>query len=369
MREADSFIRQFYKENRLSEVEQRLREIEREVAHTGTYIHTKEELQYGAQLAWRNSNRCIGRLFWQTLQVQDCRKVTSEAEFIQALEKHLHTAGQGKIRNVISIFPPQSVRTKSGFSILNYTLLQYAGYRTNKGEFIGDPKHIEFTEFCQSLGWQGRGTAFDLLPVVFRKPSGAFGFHQLPESLTEEIKINHPDYPWFDEIGLKWYKLPVISNQTLEIGGISYPCAPFNGWYMVNEIATRNFADEDRYDLIPLIAKKMGLDARSPFRKDKALVVLNEAVYHSFRTAGAMIVDHHTACKQFMQFVEEEQKAGREVTGDWTWLVPPNAGSLSPVFHREWKNEVKKPNFFAQQEDIDFKSVPKPRGKCPFAGV
>ena len=27
----------------------------------------------------------------------------------------------------------------------------------------------------------------------------------------------------------------------LKIGGITYPTAPFNGWYMVTEIAVRNF--------------------------------------------------------------------------------------------------------------------------------
>jgi hypothetical protein len=32
-----------------------------EIDETGTYSHTSDELQFGARLAWRNSNRCIGR--------------------------------------------------------------------------------------------------------------------------------------------------------------------------------------------------------------------------------------------------------------------------------------------------------------------
>jgi nitric-oxide synthase len=34
----------------------------------------------------------------------------------------------------------------------------------------------------------------------------------------------------------------------LKIGGIVYPTAPFNGWYMVTEIGVRNFIDDYRYN-------------------------------------------------------------------------------------------------------------------------
>ena len=36
---------------------------------TGTYEHTAPELAFGAQLAWRNASRCIGRIAWSNLQV------------------------------------------------------------------------------------------------------------------------------------------------------------------------------------------------------------------------------------------------------------------------------------------------------------
>src|SRR5262249_33551120 len=39
-------------------------EIEQEVHATGTYTHTYEELAYGAQVAWRNAGKCIGRIAW-----------------------------------------------------------------------------------------------------------------------------------------------------------------------------------------------------------------------------------------------------------------------------------------------------------------
>ena len=71
--------------------------------------------------------------------------------------------------------------------------------------------------------------------------------------------------------------MPAISNMCLEIGGVCYPAAPFNGWYMGTEIGARNLADVDRYDLVPVVADRLGLDtaaSRSLWR-DQALVELN----------------------------------------------------------------------------------------------
>lgn len=110
----------------------------------------------------------------------------------------------------------------------------------------------------------------------------------------------------------------------MEIGGLIYEAAPFNGWYMGTEIGARNFADEDRYNQLPIIAEGLGLNIRSnaSLWKDRALVELNLAVMHSFRRDGVSIVDHHTAAEQFKQFEAKERIHKREVTGDWTWLIP-----------------------------------------------
>ncbi|ASR46835.1 hypothetical protein B4V02_09165 [Paenibacillus kribbensis] len=45
----------------------RLLDIRHDVETTGTYDHTYDELTHGAQMAWRNSNCCIGRLVWDKL--------------------------------------------------------------------------------------------------------------------------------------------------------------------------------------------------------------------------------------------------------------------------------------------------------------
>ena len=54
----------------------------------------------------------------------------------------------------------------------------------------------------------------------------------------------------------------------------------------------------------------MGLDLhdKNSLWKDRALIELNQAVLYSFRKAGVKIIDHHSASKQFMQFMRQEEK-------------------------------------------------------------
>ena len=37
-------------------------------------------------------------------------------------------------------------------------------------------------------------------------------------------------YPWFEELGLRWYALPAVSCLMLDVGGVEFPACPFNGW-------------------------------------------------------------------------------------------------------------------------------------------
>lgn len=346
LEQARNFINQYYEEADIIELDKRWAEIEAQINSTGTYTHTYEELNYGAKLAWRNSNKCIGRLFWKTLKVLDQRETNHENTFIEALHNHIKVAdSKNKVRSTISIFPSSTNNSSTSvFTIKNYTLIMYAGYSIDN-KIVGDPANIEFTNYCQSLGWEGEGTHFDLLPVVYNFNGRADKYHQLPKDLITEIEISHPEYGWFETLNLKWYKLPILANMKLDIGGVIYPAAPFNGWYMLDEVATRNFGDKQRYNVLPEIARQLKLDTASPFWKEKALLVLNEAVYYSYNKAGATIVDHHTAVDQFMQFMHQESDKGREVTGDWSWLIPPTASSTTEIFHTQLKNENKLPNY------------------------
>lgn len=350
--EAKQFIGICYQEWGRTEAEAlaRIEEVRQAIQVHGCYEQTVEELTYGAKLAWRNSNRCIGRLFWDTLTVRDARHLQTEEEIAEALFQHLEAATNGgKIRPMITVFkskcaPGDAVR------ILNHQLIRYAGYETEQG-VIGDPHSIPFTKLCQKLGWTGDGGHFDVLPIVIQLGERTPRYFELPKSIVLEVPITHPENEAFQDLHLQWYALPAVSDMRLDIGGMSYPAAPFNGWYMGTEIGARNLADTERYNMLPKVASILGLDtgSESSLWRDRALVELNVAVLHSFKEKGVSIVDHHTAAQQFMRFEANESKAERPVTGNWTWLIPPVSPATTHIFHKPYNNTVIKPNFFYQK--------------------
>ena len=162
-----------------------------------------------------------------------------------------------------------------------------------------------------------------------------------------EVPLRHPDLSWFRELQLRWYAVPVISDMYLEAGGIRYPAAPFNGWYMCTEIGSRDLGDVDRYNQLPEVAARMGLavsDLRTLW-KDRGVTELNAAVLYSYEMSGVKIADHHTESERFLAHVEQEQRHGRRCPADWSWIVPPTAGSTTPVFHRYYDEFEASPNF------------------------
>ncbi|MDQ6418150.1 nitric oxide synthase oxygenase [Paenibacillus sp. LHD-117] len=356
-RDASEFITLCYRELGKSEVEldMRLASVREQLASTGTYEHTVDELTHGAKLAWRNSNKCIGRLFWDTLSVVDARGVQTEADMAEALFSHIESAtGGGVIRPFITVFAPLAANDTAarGNRIWNHQLIRYAGYESEDGSIIGDPASLAFTRVCLELGWRGEGTPFDVLPLVFNLAGREPVWFDIPKSLLLEVQIRHPEYPAFDELGIKWYAVPIVSDMGLEIGGIHYPAAPFNGWYMGTEIGARNLADERRYGLLPAMAHAMGLETARDFTlwKDRALVELNVAVLDSYRKSGVTIVDHHTAAQQFGRFEKNERSSGREATGRWSWLVPPLSPATTPIFHNRYKDDERSPRFYYQND-------------------
>ena len=346
--EATRWITVCYRELGKSDEETRLRlqEIRDEIAGTGSYTLTKEEIEHGARVAWRNSNRCIGRLFWPSLHVIDARKATTEKEVIEALFHHIVFAtNNGKIRPTLTIFHPL-------VKIYNHQLIRYAGYQ-EANTIIGDPHSLTFTSLCTSLGWQGNKTEYDLLPLVFSLGDKKPIWVDLPKDFVLEVPITHPEQKGWESLSLRWYAVPIIADMQLEVGGIVFPTVPFNGWYMETEIGARNLADQNRYNKLPAIAEHMGLATThdATLWKDRALVELNVAVLHSFKKQGVMIVDHHTAAKQFMLFDQQEKEQGREVTGEWSWLIPPISPATTAIFHQDFDNTWHSPNFIRAKAD------------------
>ncbi len=347
---AERFITLFHDENQAGPPDRRLWHVRREIEATGTYRHTSAELAFGARVAWRNSSRCIGRLYWQSLQVRDRREVTAAADIAAESVAHLREATNGgRIRPVITVFAPDAPG-RPGPRILNSQLVRYAGYETADGAVIGDPANTDLTHLAYSLGWSGGWPPgrFDLLPLLVQEAGALPTLHELPADAVLEVGIEHPEFGWFADLGLRWYAVPVISDMYLDIGGVRYPAAPFNGWYMCTEIGSRNLGDDGRYDQLPVIARHMGLSTASDrtLWKDRAITELNLAVLHSFGVAGVTISDHHTESDRFLQHMEREEDQGRACPADWTWIVPPAASSATAVFHRYYEDFDQAPNFY-----------------------
>lgn len=57
-------------------------------------------------------------------------------------------------------------------------------------------------------------------------------------------------FDWFEKLNLRWYALPAVSGMMFDCGGIQFPAAPFNGWYMSTEIGCRDLCDTTRYNML-----------------------------------------------------------------------------------------------------------------------
>ncbi|XP_029841849.2 nitric oxide synthase-like protein [Ixodes scapularis] len=350
LQHAKEFLDQFYtsiKRFHSKAHEKRWSEVERQVQQRGTYDLTETELVFGAKLAWRNSARCIGRIQWSKLQVFDARHCYTARDMYEAICAHLkYSTNKGNIRSAITIFPPRT-DGHHDYRVWNAQLIQFAGHKQPDGSVVGDPASVELTEICKKLGWKPKGTRFEALPLVLSANGEDPEWFEIPEDLIMRVKITHPKYESVGEMGLEWYAVPAVSGMMLDLGGVEFTACPFNGWYMVTEIAVRDFCDVQRFNLAEEVASRIGLDTKtnSNLWRDRAVIELTLAVLYSFQKANVTIVDHHTASEQFMKHMENENRLRGGCPGDWVWIVPPLSGSLTPVFHQEMLYYHLKPNY------------------------
>jgi nitric-oxide synthase len=356
---AERFLTLFYQETSAGGLQQRLDQVRRQIEATGTYWHTAAELAFGARVAWRNSSRCIGRLYWRSLRVRDRREVTKAADVAAESFAHLReTTNGGRIRPTITVFAPDAPG-RPGPRILSPQLVRYAGYASG-GAVTGDPANVGITRQAGALGWPGsqpRGP-FDILPLLVQEAGTSPTWHELPPDAVLEVPVRHPELSWFADLGLRWYAVPAICDMYLEIGGIRYPAAPFNGWYMCTEVGSRDLGDAGRYNQLPVVARRMGISTATDrtLWKDRAMTELNLAVLHSFSAAGVTMTDHHTESVRFLQHIEREEAQGRACPADWRWIVPPAASSATPVFHRYYDDFDQEPNFYRHPDSASGQS-------------
>ncbi len=335
-------------------LQRRWDEVRQDVHRTGSYRHTRAELTFGARVAWRNSVRCVGRVRWPTLVVRDARYARTTRQVCRELSRHLRFATNGgRIRSTITIFAADD-DLGPRVRIWNEQLVRYAGWSGPDGSVLGDPRNAGITDLALRLGWRppAERSAWDLLPWVVETAGEEPRLVEVSRGLVLEVPITHPEYGWFAELGLRWHAVPVISHMRLHVGGINYSAAPFNGFYLGDEIGSRNLADSDRYDQVAEVARGMGLSLGSDrsLWRDRAVIELNRAVLHSFDVAGVSIADHHTEARHFMRFASMESTAGRCPHAEWSWInahpVPPQ----TPTFHRQWDGAEIQPNFWLDDD-------------------
>lgn len=241
--EARAFLDTYHDATRAGRAARQTRwaEVRRQLGRASYYEHTPDELAFGARLAWRNNGRCIGRLMWESLDVVDCRHITSVEQIALRVFDHLDEAhGDGRIRSVISVFAPVKGHVLPAW-IESSQAVQYAGYAQPDGQVIGDRQNLEVARIAASLGWQPSVPAgrFDQLPLLIRDQADRRHMFQMPPERIREISIAHCGFPGLADLGLKLYTAPLVTGHVMTIGGIDYPCAPFNGFYMGTEIWTR----------------------------------------------------------------------------------------------------------------------------------
>jgi len=79
---------------------------------------------------------------------------------------------------------------------VNSQVLRYAGYQLPGGGILGDPANAALTKLAHSLGWQGTGSRFDLLPLIVRGGDGRLHAFDIPADAVLEVPIFHPDHDW-----------------------------------------------------------------------------------------------------------------------------------------------------------------------------
>jgi nitric-oxide synthase len=217
MAEAESFLRQMADETGGAQgLAQRLDRLRCGFARTGTWQPSSDELTFGARLAWRNSVRCVGRMFWPSLKVFDARAARTAGEMYLAILDHIDWATNGgDIRPAITIFTADGPKMR----ILNGQLILYAGHVQSDGSILGDPKNIGLTRLAKKLGWKGAGTPFDVLPLVLRIGEDAPQLFEIPPEKILSVKIRHPDCAAIAALGLQWFALPAVANMALDMGG------------------------------------------------------------------------------------------------------------------------------------------------------
>jgi len=238
-------------------------DIETEIRSTGSYTHTEEEIIHGSRVAWRNTAKCVGRIAWNTMLVRDRRHITDlDHMFSECLEHQRLATADGSLKAVMTVFKPRQPGVRLGTRFWSQQLVRFAAYELADGTTIGDKANLDYTKECIDFGWTPPEpkTEYDVLPIVIEDTqAGVIKMFEVPKEYHKVTMFEHPKYPEFAKLGLRWCVVPTITCFTLNLGGLQYTCCPFNGWFMETEI-TRDLLEAGRMDKMAAIARAIGVD-------------------------------------------------------------------------------------------------------------
>ena len=257
---------------------------------------------------------------------------------MKEVKKHLNIATSStNIQSVMTVFGPKSPGEAWGTRFWSSQFVRYACYELDNGKVLGDPANLVFTKYLIRKGlWTPptKRSAFDVLPIVIKTPGCDQPFvSMLPDEFIFEVPIEHPTCASISDLNLKWTTIPVITNFNLTLGGIDYPCCPFNGWFLSTEIV-RNLTE--RYDIYKPWAAAMNMDLNDRLLKEKVSMEVQTAVLYSFEKNGYTIVDPTSVSNSFATHRRRERSKGRECPGQWSWI----GGLLGPT-NSTWHTEMR----------------------------
>jgi nitric-oxide synthase, bacterial len=203
-----------------------------ELDQDGSYTLTSEELVYGIRIAWREYTKLNPISQSDAIDVIDCRHISKPDEYFEKICDYLEgIVLDGNIVPLITVFPIQELNfnslsdilnsKKPLFRLYNRQLVQYAGFRRDDGGVTGDSENIDFTDFCQCLGWTPQSeSVLQILPLVIETVDNKFHWYQLPCDSTKLVKFRQNTSN--DAKQYKQNSLYPLPETTLEIGGLLF---------------------------------------------------------------------------------------------------------------------------------------------------
>jgi nitric oxide synthase oxygenase domain/subunit len=146
--------------------------------------------------------------------VRDRRHVTNlDHMFAECLEHQRLATADGSLKTVMTVFKARQPGTRLGIRLWGQQLIRFACYDMPDGSLMGDKANLQYTKECIEFGWKPPEprTEFDVLPVVLDDTAtGETRMFEVPREYHKVTMIEHPNFPEFAKLGLRWCVVPTM---------------------------------------------------------------------------------------------------------------------------------------------------------------